>query len=79
MCRDVGPHRSEVDNHAAGVELRSIMINAVGAIHAAMRAKKRPEDEINVRVEVKKRRRKPEQDGEDERPRRGKPERGVST
>lgn len=55
------------------------MINAIGAMHAAMRTKKRPEDEINVRVEVKKRRRKPEEDKADERPRRAGPGRGVST
>jgi len=55
------------------------MINAIGAIHAAMCTKKRPEDEINVRVEVKKRRRKPDEDKADQRPRRAGPERGVST
>lgn len=59
--------------------MRSTMINAIGAIHAAMRTKKRPEDEINVRVEVKKRRRKPDEDKADQRPRRAGPERGVST
>jgi len=59
--------------------MRSTMINAIGAMHAVVRAKKRPEDEINFRVEVKKRRRKPEEDKADERPRRAQPERGVST
>lgn len=53
------------------------MINAIGAMHTAMRAKKRPEDEINFRVEVKKRRRKPHDDDEDsKRPRRERTERG---
>ena len=55
------------------------MINAIGAMHATLRAKKRPEDEINFRVEMKKRRRRPEESDEaDERPRRIVPERGVS-
>jgi len=76
MCRDVGPHRSDADNHAAGVEMRSTMINAIGAMHATMRAKKRPEDEINFRVEMKKRRR--QDDEEDEPPRRERTERSVS-
>lgn len=68
---------SVADNHAAGVETRSTMINAIGAMHAAMRVKKRPEEEINLRVEVKKRRRKPRDDDEDsERPRRERVERG---
>jgi hypothetical protein len=54
------------------------MINAIGAMHAAMRASKRPEDEINFRIEVKKRRRKPHEDDEDdERPRRERTERGL--
>lgn len=34
------------------------MIKAIDAIHAAIRSKKRPEDQINYRVEVKKRRRR---------------------
>ncbi len=55
------------------------MINAIGAMHAVVRAKKRPEEEIDFRVEVKKRRRKPEDDNEDQRPRRARPERGVTT
>jgi hypothetical protein len=59
--------------------LRSTMINAIGAMHAVVRAKKRPEDKINFRVEVKKRRRKPEEDKEDERPRRARLEHDVST
>lgn len=59
--------------------MRSTMINAIGAMHATLRAKKRPEDEINFRVEMKKRRRRPEESDEaDERPRRIAPERGVS-
>jgi hypothetical protein len=78
MCCDVGPHRSDADNHAAGVEMRSTMINAIGAMHATLRAKKRPEDEINFRVEMKKRRRQRQEDEEDERPRRERTERGVS-
>ena len=58
--------------------MRSTMINAIGAMHAAMRASKRPEDEINFRIEVKKRRRKPHEDDEDdERPRRERTERGL--
>lgn len=54
------------------------MINAIGAMHATLRAKKRPEDEINFRVEMKKRRRQRQEDEEDERPRRERTERGVS-
>lgn len=43
------------------------MINAIGAMHAALRTKqKRPEDNINFRVEMKKRRRLPQHDDEDE-------------
>lgn len=55
------------------------MINAIGAMHAALRTKqKRPEDNINFRVEVKKRRRKPHDDEEEsEHPRRERPERGF--
>lgn len=55
------------------------MINAIGAMHAALRTKqKRPEDNINFRVEMKKRRRKPHDDEEEsERPRRERPERGL--
>lgn len=54
------------------------MINAIGAMHAALRTKqRRPEDNINFRVEMKKRRRKPVDDEEDnERPRRERTERG---
>lgn len=53
------------------------MINAIGAMHATMRAKKRPEDEIQFRVEVKKRRRKSHEDDEaNERPHRERTERG---
>jgi hypothetical protein len=54
------------------------MINAIGAMHAVMRAKKRPEEEINFRAEVTKRCRRPEEDEDDERPRRAPPPRGVS-
>lgn len=32
------------------------MINAIGAMHATLRAKKRPDEEVNLRVETKKRR-----------------------
>ncbi|MDZ4692789.1 hypothetical protein [Terricaulis sp.] len=32
------------------------MINAIGAMHATLRAKKRPDQEVAFRVEVKKRR-----------------------
>lgn len=58
--------------------MRSTMINAIGAMHAALRTKqRRPEDNINFRVEMKKRRRKPVDDEEDnERPRRERTERG---
>jgi len=52
------------------------MINAIGAMHAAMRSKKRPEDKINVQVEVKKRRREQHEDKEDERRRRDRTQRG---
>ena len=52
------------------------MITAIGAMYAEMRTKKRPEDEINLRVEVKKRRRFPDEDEADERPRRERTERG---
>lgn len=53
------------------------MINAIGAMHAAMRAKRRPEEEISFRVEVKKRRRKPDEEDEDnQHPRRERAERG---
>ena len=76
MCRDVGPHRSDADNVAAGVDTRSTMITAIGAMYAEMRTKKRPEDEINFRVEVKKRRHFPDEDEADERPRRERTERG---
>ncbi|MBL8551017.1 MAG: hypothetical protein JNJ73_13605 [Hyphomonadaceae bacterium] len=42
------------------------MINAIGAMHAALRAKKKsPEDKINFRVEVKKRRRPRDDDDDD--------------
>lgn len=58
------------------------MINAIGAMHAALRTKqKRPEDNINFRVEMKKRRRLPQHDDEDEDehpPQRRQSERGVS-
>lgn len=44
--------------------MRSTMINAIGAMHATMLAKKQtPEEKVNFRVEVKKRRR-PRQDGD---------------
>lgn len=52
------------------------MINPIGVMQAMVRAKKRPDEQINFQVEVKKRRRKPEQ--EDESPRRKRAERGVS-
>jgi len=55
--------------------MRNVMINAIGAMYAAMRTKKRPEDRINFRVEVKKRRRIRDKDEEDERPRRDRTER----
>lgn len=47
--------------------MRSTMINAIGAMHASLRAKtKSPEDQINFRVEVKKRRRLRNEDDDDE-------------
>lgn len=52
------------------------MINAIGAVLAAARTKKRPEDTINFRVEVKKRRRIPDEDKEDQRARRDRAKRG---
>lgn len=42
------------------------MINAVGAMHAALRAKKRPGEEVNFRVEIKKRRAKRRMDDEED-------------
>lgn len=59
------------------------MINTIGAMHAALRAKqKRPEDKINFRVETKKSRRPLKRDDEDEDehpPQRRRRERGIST
>ena len=46
--------------------LRSTMINALGAMHAALRATKRPDDEVNFRVEIKKRRGKRRMDVEED-------------
>lgn len=76
MCRDVGPHRSKADNCAAGVEMRSIMINAIGAMHATLCAKKRPAEESQLQVEVKKRRRIPTADESDDHSRQKQTERG---
>lgn len=42
------------------------MINAIGAMHATLRAKKRPEEEVNFRVEIKKRRGKQRMDDEED-------------
>ncbi len=82
MCRDVGPHRSDADNVAAGVETRSTMISAIGTMHIPLRTKKRPEDDINFSVEMKKRGRRPEDDeddAEDDRTRRSHAKRGLTT
>lgn len=58
--------------------MRSTMINAIGALHTAVHGKKRPEDDVQVRAEVKKRRPKPKDDIEDrERPRAERSERGL--
>jgi hypothetical protein len=66
--------------------MRSTMITSIGAMHAALRAKKKsPEDKINFRVEVKKRRRLRieddcDEDGEDWPRRRERARnRGVTT
>jgi hypothetical protein len=60
--------------------LRSTMINAIGAMHATLRAKKRPEEEVNFRVEIKKQRGKQRMDDEEdeaqEHTRRARTERG---
>lgn len=55
------------------------MINAIGAMHASLRAKKKqPEDNINFRIETKRIRRKSHDDEDDEdRPRRQRDQRGV--
>ncbi|UPT64772.1 MAG: hypothetical protein M0D54_09895 [Hyphomonadaceae bacterium JAD_PAG50586_4] len=42
------------------------MINAIGAMHAALRAKKRPDEEVNLRVDLKKRRGKQRMDHEED-------------
>ncbi len=56
------------------------MINAIGAMHATLRAKKRPDEEVNFRVEIKKRRGKQRRDDEkdeaQEHTRRARSERG---
>lgn len=58
--------------------MRSTMINAIGALNTAMHGKRRPEDDVQVRAEVKKRRPKPKDDIEDrERPRAERSERGL--
>jgi len=54
--------------------LRSIMINAIGAMHATLRAKKRPDEEVNFRVEIKKRRGKRRMDDEEDETREAKQE-----
>lgn len=58
------------------------MINTIGAMHAALRAKQeRPEDTITFRVETKRSRRplKSDDDDKDEHPpQRRRSERGVS-
>ena len=61
------------------------MINAIGAMHATLRAKKRHDEEVNFRVETKKRRgMRRTDDEEDEAPatkqdhtRRARTERGC--
>lgn len=61
-------------------DMKSTMINAIGAMHAALRTKpKSPEANINFRVEMKKRRRKPRDEEDSERPRRDRAERGPRT
>lgn len=55
---------------------RSSMINAIGAMHATIRTKKRHESEAGPLVEVKKRRRAPIPAEADERRRREHAERG---
>lgn len=42
MCCDVGPHHFGADNPAARVDREEQMINAIGAMHATLRSKKRP-------------------------------------
>jgi len=54
--------------------LRSTMINAIGAMHATLRAKKRPDEEVNFRVEIKKRRGKRRMDDEEDETREAKQE-----
>jgi len=53
------------------------MIHTIGAVHAALRAKKPAEDEINFRVEVTKRRSGNHSDDDGERPRHDRTERGL--
>lgn len=48
------------------------MINAIGAMHATLRAKKRPDEEVNFRVEIKKRRGKRRMDDEEDETREAK-------
>ncbi|MDZ4690959.1 hypothetical protein [Terricaulis sp.] len=50
------------------------MINAIGAMHATLRAKKRPDEEVNFRVEIKKRRGKRRMDDEEDETREAKQE-----
>lgn len=50
------------------------MINAIGAMHATLRAKKRPDEEVNFRVEIKKRRGKRRMDDEEDETREAKRE-----
>ena len=57
------------------------MITAIGAVPAQMRTSKRPENEIHFRLELKKRRLRPEEDEHDDadaRPRRNRTERGLT-
>lgn len=44
-------------NLAAGVDMRNIMINPIGAMHANIQADKRAAEKVGFKVEVKKPRR----------------------
>lgn len=52
------------------------MINAIGAMHATLRAKKRPNEDTPLQVEVKKRRRTPSADESENDPRGQQVDRG---
>jgi hypothetical protein len=76
MCRDVGPHRSELAiAPSEWTREEHPMINPISTNYVAMRLKRRGDEPTHVIVEVKKPRRKQHEDRED-RPGDGPAERG---